>query len=263
MDGFADERDFALLKNDKYTFFVLQRILGGECNLLLTDHERLILCFSCDPYPVWIWTADDATEAEKARAYQSAAEHGLFDGNHTFNLKYDLADYFMRRAAAEGKTLSIRKNLYAYDCPTPIKPQERADGALYRCGAEDIEELTDCIEEFHRDTGIDPKDREGYRMDAEASIGAGNTFFWVDGRGNRVSCCRYAVRGDTASLGLVLTRRAFRRKNYAQNLVYEVTALVRDAGYMPMLYTDADYVSSNACYEKIGYVLRGKLCMIG
>jgi len=26
---------------------------------------------------------------------------------------------------------------------------------------------------------------------------------------------------------------------------------------------DADYVASNACYEKIGYVLRGKLCTIG
>ena len=29
---------------------------------------------------------------------------------------------------------------------------------------------------------------------------------------------------------------------------------------MPMLYTDADYVASNACYEKIGFILRGNLC---
>ncbi len=28
-------------------------------------------------------------------------------------------------------------------------------------------------------------------------------------------------------------------------------------------FTDADYKASNACYEKIGYVLRGKLCSIG
>ena len=38
---------------------------------------------------------------------------------------------------------------------------------------------------------------------------------------------------------------------------------VDEAGYVPMLYTDADYVASNACYEKIGYILRGKLCTIG
>ena len=37
----------------------------------------------------------------------------------------------------------------------------------------------------------------------------------------------------------------------------------KEEGYIPMLYTDADYEASNACYEKIGYVLRGKLCTIG
>ena len=66
-----------------------------------------------------------------------------------------------------------------------------------------------------------------------------------------------------ASLNLVYTRPAFRRKHYAENLVYQVTKLAMDGGYVPMLYTDADYAASNACYEKIGYVLRGKLCTIG
>lgn len=28
-------------------------------------------------------------------------------------------------------------------------------------------------------------------------------------------------------------------------------------------YTFADYTASNTCYEKIGYVLKGKLCTIG
>ena len=51
--------------------------------------------------------------------------------------------------------------------------------------------------------------------------------------------------------------------NYAENLVYQVTMIAGNAGFMPMLYTDADYVASNACYERIGYELRGKLCTIG
>ena len=29
-----------------------------------------------------------------------------------------------------------------------------------------------------------------------------------------------------------------------------------------MLYTNADYAASNACYRKLGYVLRGKLCSV-
>ena len=43
MDNFVDERDFKLLESDTYTFFVMRRILGADCNLLLTDHEQLII----------------------------------------------------------------------------------------------------------------------------------------------------------------------------------------------------------------------------
>ncbi len=46
IDTYVDERDYELLEADRYTFFVLKRIMGGECKLLLSDHERLILCFT-------------------------------------------------------------------------------------------------------------------------------------------------------------------------------------------------------------------------
>ena len=59
MDNRADERDYLLLDSDRYTFFVLRQIMGGNCDLLLTDHEKMIICYSGAPYPVWIWTPDD------------------------------------------------------------------------------------------------------------------------------------------------------------------------------------------------------------
>ena len=40
MDHFANERDFEVIAGDKYTFFVLGRLLKGQNTLLLTDHER-------------------------------------------------------------------------------------------------------------------------------------------------------------------------------------------------------------------------------
>ncbi|MGN0295128.1 MAG: hypothetical protein ACI4D3_14105 [Lachnospiraceae bacterium] len=46
MDSFVDERDFKILENDRYTFFMLRHIIGGKSQLLLTDHERLIICFT-------------------------------------------------------------------------------------------------------------------------------------------------------------------------------------------------------------------------
>ena len=78
-----------------------------------------------------------------------------------------------------------------------------------------------------------------------------------------IASCQYAPTDDMASLNLVYTRETYRRKHYAEHLVYQVTKIAQDSGYTPMLYTNADYVASNAYYEKIGYVLRGKLCTIG
>lgn len=263
MDNFVDERDYKLLENDEYTFFVLSRIMGGKCELLLTDHERLIICFSCSPFPVWIWTADGAPEADLERAYQLAKEYRLLDGEHRFNVKYDLAHYFIKRAASEKKVLSISTNMFAYDCPELIKPTVVADGSLHHCTGRDVDELVDFLDSFHRETGIDQQDRDAYRLQAEAHINTGNTYFWKDGHGNSVACCKFVPNGGLASVNLVFTRLEFRRKHYAENLVYRVTEIAMDAGYIPLLYTDADYAASNACYKKIGYILKGKLCTIG
>ena len=263
MDSFTDERDLRLLDGDRYTFFVLKKIMGGECDLLLTDHERMIICHTCQPFPVWIWTADDAAEEEMEKVYQIAKENSLIDGKHFFNLKYGLAEYFIRRAAEDGLDMSVTMNMFAYDCPEPIEPKDSSDGNIYCCTDDDVEELTEFIDLFHREIGIDQKDRDGYRADAVEAIKSGNMFFWKNEEGKTVASCRFQPSGDTASVNLVLTHPNHRRKHYAENLVYQVTRKVTEAGLTPMLYTNADYVASNACYEKIGYVLRGKLCTVG
>ena len=263
MDSFIDERDYKILEKDKYTFFVLSRIMGGECKLLLTDHERLIVCFSCDPYPVWIWTPEDVTEEEKKKAYEIAKENGLLTGGHTFNLKYDLADYFIKRSFEDGAALFIKTNMFAYDCPDPIEPHIPADGALHKCVSEDFEELVAFMSFFHRETGVDQADLPAYRRKAEEAIKSENHFFWKNAEGKNVAICNFRPNGPLAGIGLVYTREEYRRRHYAENLVYQVSKMAREAGYMPMLYTDADYAASNACYEKIGYILRGKLCTIG
>ena len=261
--NFADERDLKLLDNDRYTFFVLRRIMGSDCELFITDHEKIIICYSSEPFPVWIWTRDNASETEMEDAYLKAYDNGLLDGKHKFNLKYDLAQYFIKRAKKDGISLKILINMYAYDNPDPIAPSDKCDGKLYKCDKKDVEELVRFLEVFHKEIGIDQKDTEGYRKDAKAFIDTGRMFFWKDESGNNVASCKYAPDGDMASINLVYTREDYRRKHYAENLVYQVTMIAKNEGYMPMLYTDADYVASNACYEKIGYVLRGKLCTIG
>ena len=263
MDNYVDERDYKLLEADKYTFFVLKRIMGGVCKLLLSDHKSLILCFTGQPFPVWIWTPDDASEEEMESAYRLAKENELLSGEYRFNVKYSLAEYFIKRAAEEGCKLLITINMYAYDCLDPKEPEIKADGAIHRCDINDVEELVTFLEKFHNEIGIDRKDVQGYQADAVNFIKSGNMFFWKDSQDNSVASCKYGPNGDMASINLVYTCPQNRRKHYAENLVYQVTMKAKEAGYVPMLYTDADYMASNACYEKIGYVLRGKLCTIG
>lgn len=263
MDSFVDERDYKILENDKYTYFVLSRIMGGKCELLLTDHERLIVCFTCKPYPVWIWSLDEATEEDMEQAYQLAKKYSLLDGKHRFNLKYGLARYFINRAAADNIKLFISKNCYAYDCQKLVKPTVVADGSIYRLGSEDIDELVDFLDLLHKEIEIDQTDRGDYRLQAEEFINGGNTYFWKDKHGKSVASCKFTPNGNMAGINLVFTRPEYRRKHYAENLVYQVTKLAMDAGYVPMLYTDADYIASNTCYRKIGYILKGKLCTIG
>ena len=39
MDPFVNEKDYALLAQDRYTFAVLDRILRGQCDLIRANHD--------------------------------------------------------------------------------------------------------------------------------------------------------------------------------------------------------------------------------
>ena len=69
MDNFVNEQDFELLKQDDCTFQVLDRILKGPCDIIRSDHEKLILCSSEPCYPVWIWTPDGLTENGRSTSW--------------------------------------------------------------------------------------------------------------------------------------------------------------------------------------------------
>lgn len=263
MDNYADDRDYRLLENDRYTFSVLRRIIDKPCELLLSDHEKLILCYSGSPYPVWIWTPDHTSAEEMDGAYSLAQKNGLFDGSHHFNVKYELAEHFIKRSSQDNRRMSITLNMFAYDCLNPIKPNITVDGEIHRCTSDDIEEMTELISMFHEETGGDRKSAAEYRLDAENDIKDGNVYLWKNEHGYSVACCKFTPNGNLASVHRVFTHPDHRRKHYAENLVYQATMKAREAGYVPMLYTNADYEASNTCYKKIGYVLRGKLCSIG
>ncbi len=262
MDRMVDERDFAKLEEDRYTFSVLSRVLRGPCNCVLTDHQRLIACHTMPPYPVWIWTPDHISDEEKERAWQLACDAFSLAEGFRYNLKYELAEYFISRAREKGVDAWITTNLFAYDCPEAIAPDVPADGALHVCTQADVEEAAGMIQAFHEAVNEGEMSHERYIAQAQAAIAENAFFLWKNAAGETVACCSCAVDGTLGCVRSVYTKPAFRRRHYAQHMVYQLTARIAAEGLTPMLYTDADYAASNACYEKIGYVLRGKLCTI-
>ena len=262
MDSSVNEKDFVLLSQDRYTFEVLARILKGECELIRSNHENLILCHSESHYPVWIWTPENAEDEVKQNAWELVCRLRPLSNGYRYNLKHELAEYFIEMAAREGVCAGISMNMFAYDCPSPIPPEAVSDGGIYCCTTDDEEEAAAIIPHFYTEIGEEEPSHEHCLEKVRYFIAGKGFFFWKNKDGKTVACCSCKLNDRLASISSVYTFPEERRNHYAQNLVYQVTRKVSEMGYIPMLYTDADYQASNACYEKIGYILRGKLCTV-
>ncbi len=198
----------------------------------------------------------------KKAAWELACGLRPLGSGYRYNLKYELAEYFIEKASGEGVRAGISMNMFVYDCPSPIPPDTAADGGIYCCTAEDEEEAAAIIPHLYMEIGEKEPSYEHCLEKVRSSIAGKGFFFWKNKSGKTVACCSYKQNDRFASISSVYTFPEERRKHYAQNLVYQVTRKVSEMGYMPILYTDADYQASNACYEKIGYILRGKLCTV-
>lgn len=262
MDSFVNQKDFEHLNRDNYTFEVLSKILKGECDLIRSNHDNLILCHSESHYPVWIWTPDNATDEAKENAWKLVCELRPLANGYRYNLKYELAEYFIKRAAGEGVSAGILMNMFVYDCPSPIVPDTVSDGGIYCCTTDDEEEAAAIIPHFYMETGEAKPSYQYCLGKVRNYIAAKGFFFWKNINGKTVACGSYKLNGKYALISNVYTFPDERRRHYAQNLVYQISLKVSEMGYIPMLYTNADYPASNACYVKIGYIQRGKLCTL-
>ena len=48
----------SLIKENAITYSVLMKILKGECTDIFTDQKSVVVCYSCPPWPVWVWCKD-------------------------------------------------------------------------------------------------------------------------------------------------------------------------------------------------------------
>ena len=262
IDYCFNDRDVELLSDDIYTFNVLTRIMYLDCDFKCTDHKRFMICSSDKYHPVWIWLRDDATQDELDNVFNILVEKKFIENKYSFVTKYDHANYFINKGKELGINIDVLINMFTYSCETPIEPLHSCDGYIHKVNEADFDELVEFIYEFHESIGIDKKPKEEYKKDAKEYIEEGKTYFWKNSLGTTVASAKYGFSGDMATINFVYTKNEYRRRYYALNLVYNVTEFVRSLGFVPMLYTNADYKASNACYEKLGYKLNGKICTI-
>ena len=251
-----------ILKKDKITFFVLLMIVNNKCNKVFTDGERIIICYSCKPFPVWVWTADQATEDELIRISSCLKTEFPADEGYEYNISYKLFDK-LKELDEVYRSMKVYTNLLSYKCDKVIKPNKKCDGKMRQAKQEDYELLV----KYHNALCFEIHNSEFPWEESESIITNGMNekalYVWENNKGEIVATLSRRKLGDTDSLSMVYTIPSERRKGYAENLVYSITKMIMEEGMLPTLYTDADYGASNACYKKLGYTELGSLCTIG
>lgn len=246
--------DLSLIKNERVPFFVLEKILKGVCTLTITDKNDFIICYSCEPHPVWIWTKDDASNETLDKVLEILATEFGFNSKYQFNSKASFFEY----AKSKGYDIKAHLNLLSYACPLPILPKKQPKGDFILPAESDIDIAGNMIYDFQKSVGITSLPKEKCLEKAKNLIAQKRLFFIVN-KGDIAAMCAYNPLDDIASINCVYTSPSYRKLGYGAMIVYLVTRLVISEGYLPVLYADGGYIASNKCYQGIGYIQSGEI----
>ena len=171
----------------------------------------------------------------------------------------ELLAQIQRRAQEEGLTLRTTRRLRAHTCTALRPPHRRPGGCMFAAKPDDLDVAAAFVLAMHRDTREGDQTPEGCRAIAQQRIENTRLFLWKDEQGAPCAMCGVSPDGESMGLSLVYTPLEKRRQGYAASLVHDVTHAILAQHRLPVIYTDADYPPSNACYAQIGYMRCGTL----
>ncbi|MBQ7983679.1 MAG: GNAT family N-acetyltransferase [Clostridia bacterium] len=260
----AAPADAALLTgNDAICYSVLKSILHRPNRCLLTDHTDVIVCHSCDPYPVWVWIRASAPDAAVSAAAEALRMHLPAEAGYHYILTRDA---LARLSAADPYFAALKEEMgvLSYRCDRLLPPAKMCGGQFCAAAPED----TGLLAQMWRDAAYE---MEGHRHDdavcrdkVSAQIASGTLFVWRTDNGEIAAMTARADVPDTdfSKINSVYTLPQYRRRGYAQHLVHAVSDGIFRCGRTPILYTDAGYAASNDCYRAIGFAVVGQLCKV-
>lgn len=252
--------DTDILGEDMLTFSVLSAIVNQKCEKVFTDGKTVIICYSCSPYPVWVWVSSQAAGETVSRVAECLAEEFPPEKGYNYNLSYQLLEHLKKEKGWDKCT--IETNMLTYRCDKALHPEKSCGGKARLATAGDIALLGEWNRQFCKEMENLELTPEVCRQKAEEKMAAGNLFLWEDEKGIPVAMAMKWSDSCYSKVMSVYTAPDKRRKGYALHLVYEITAGILEENRIPILYTDADYEASNACYKKIGYQQVGSLCTV-
>ena len=138
-------------------------------------------------------------------------------------------------------------------CHKTIKPKE-CDGVLDLPSEADRDTLVKYwFDDSQEMNGVDPISIEQAKMDVEEFLSSGRFYILRNSNGKIVCMASYNLTENQAKISHVYTPIDERKKGYAANLIYLMTNDILNKGYVPLLYTDYNYIPSNKAYINAGY----------
>lgn len=251
----------AILKGEEITYAVLLMIMNNKSRKVFTDHKRIIICHSWEGMPVWVWTADDVTNDELKKVAECLSDEFSLSEGYTYNISYELLEK-LKSINDEISRTKIKVNMLSYRCDKVNDIEKNCGGKSRLAEINELEEICKLISEFEYEAAGKRPDEEQVRNSVVEKIEARTLYVWEYKDGDIVSTTNIRIGDGVDTLATVYTKPEARRKGYCLNLVHDVTKTILDKGRLPILYTNADYEASNACYKKVGFRKVGSLCEV-
>ncbi len=253
-------------KKDKYLFSVFETKINDENARIISDGENYVITNESEDRWPRIRTKDNF-DRSKLNEIEESIRLYLVKDKTTLTSKKELYDALVENNF-EWIDRSDYFELWFMKCER-LRDTKPNDGRLDRARLEDKDIIAkyiynfenfmdDSITNYSSKTPEEIKEECMKRTEQEMS----NPNFYVLRNANDKIVCmtRYTIYSDrTGKVWLVYTPDEERGKWYAAKLVHELTKMILEEWYVPVLYTDKNYPNSNKAYANAGYEDGGSL----
>ena len=250
-----------LMEKEPVTYSVLINILKGACAETYTDGVDAVICHSAHPWPVWVWCRDVSDDSVVREIGDCLMKHFPVERGFDIIMCYALLEKLRNLG---GYFCHVREGmgLLSYRLDRIRSISYPCEGSMGCVRESEICGLIDIWQDMHMEMEGRTFTPEHCERSIRRMVGEKSLFAWRDRNGEIVALTGRGDQPPYSKITSVYTLPRYRRKGYAINLVHGVTKTILEDGLIPILYTDAGYEASNACYQKIGYELAGRLTSI-